>query len=103
MGITPDLDCLKWITPQLWVRPEEKKVLFVICDGEPTAYGAGLTLRLRHSYKQYINACKEAGIKVFGFGIEANISEYFGEDWAYVTSSSLSDTFIERLRIILNS
>jgi len=99
---TPDLDCLQWITPQLWAREEEKKVLFVICDGEPTAAGDELTDKLRASYKKYLEACKLAGIRVFGFGIQADISGYFGEDWAYVTASSLADTFIEKLRIILN-
>jgi hypothetical protein len=102
-GGTPDLDCLQWITPQLMARPEDKKVLFVICDGEPTTANDELTRRLRASYKKYIEACKLAGIKIFGFGIQADLSEYYGEDWAYVSERSLASTFIERLRIILNS
>lgn len=100
---TPDLDCLRWMTPLLMQRREEKKVLFVICDGNPTAQGPYLTDLLRSSYKRYIEACKLAGIKVFGFGICSDISEYFGDDWAMVDTNSLADTFVERLRIILNS
>lgn len=97
---TPDLDCVRWLTPQLWRRKEAKKVLFVICDGEPT--GSYVTDQLRASYKRYIQACKIAGIRVFGFGIQADISKYFGDDWSYVNVSTLSAEFMSRLKKILS-
>lgn len=97
---TPDLDCVRWLTPQLWRRKEAKKVLFVICDGEPT--GSYVTDQLRASYKRYLQACKIAGIRVFGFGIKADISEYFGDDWSYVNVSTLSSEFMSRLNKILS-
>lgn len=102
-GGTPDLDCVRWMTPQLWARPESKKILFVICDGDPTAYGASLTLKLRASYKLYLDQCKLAGIRVFGFGIQANLQPYFGDDWCLVTATSLGDMFIDKLKTLLNN
>ncbi len=101
-GGTPDLDCVRWITPQLWARPETNKILFVICDGQPTAWGPELTIKLRVSYRKYLDQCKLAGIKVFGLGIQANLQEYFGDDWSLVTPESLGDMFIERLRGVLS-
>jgi hypothetical protein len=102
-GYTPDLDCVQWITPQLWARPEGKKILFIICDGEPNAQLNELDDRLKSSYKKYLDACKLAGIKVFGFGIDSDLSPYFGEDWACVSSRSLASTFMAKLKSVLNS
>jgi cobalamin biosynthesis protein CobT len=101
-GATPDLDCIKWITPQLMQRKEKKKVLLVVCDGEPYLGETPATGRLRENYKKYIQACKDAGICVFGFGIEEDISDYFGDDWVYVTAQSLADNFMAKLSKILN-
>ena len=98
---TPDLDALReYAVPKLMERKEKRKVLLIICDGEPCTWGDKITKRLKASYKRYIKALKEEGIKVCGFGIEANISEYFEDDWIPVSPSTLGKNLIDNLDLI---
>lgn len=90
--ITPDLDCLRIMAPRLLARPEPKKVMFVLTDGAPTTYGGcGLTLRLEESLKAYIEELRSRGVVVFGFGMEADLSSYYGEDFISVRSNSMEE------------
>jgi len=95
---TPDMDVLtEYLMPNLLARPEKKKVLFMISDGEPT----NLCGRMKESYKRYLQSLKDMGIAVWGFGIEANLSYYFKDSWTYVRGDTLADTFVSQLGKIL--
>ena len=97
-GETPDMDVLtEFLIPRLMLRPEKKKVVFMICDGQPT----NLCGCLQSSYKKYLQSLKEEGFILWGFGINSNLSEYFKDDWSYVSSGTLADTVINQLRKIL--
>lgn len=103
MGQTNDLDGLKFAVPRIWARPERKKIIFILCDGEPNIGSYCLDSKLIRSYKEYIEICRKAGIIVFGIGINRNLTEFFGEDnFASVDLSNVSDILIERLTKILN-
>ena len=95
---TPDLDAMReYAVPQLLLRKEKSKVLFVICDGLPEVGNYVLTDRMRFSYKKYIRVVKSMGIKVFAFGIKTDVSAFFDNDWAYVNTDTLGQTLVDKL------
>jgi cobalamin biosynthesis protein CobT len=95
---TPDLDAMReYAVPQLLLRKEKSKVLFVICDGLPEVGNHVLTDRMRFSYKKYIRVVKSMGIKVFAFGIKTDVSAFFDNDWAYVDTDTLGQTLVDKL------
>jgi len=103
MGATNDLDGMRYAIPRLWARPEKKKVLMVLCDGEPYLTNKILTNKLQKSYKEYIDICRKAGIIIFGIGIgNLNLSRYFGEDWVSVGAQNVGETLLSKLTQILN-
>jgi nitric oxide reductase activation protein len=103
MGQTNDLDGLKFAVPRIWARPERKKIIFILCDGDPDIGSYVLNAKLIRSYKEYIDICRKAGIIIFGIGINRNLSEYFGEDnYASVDLSNVGQILIDRLTKILN-
>ena len=55
-----------------------------------------------YSYKKYIRAVKDAGIKVFAFGIQADLEAFFDDDWMYVDTSTLGNALIVKLGEYLN-
>lgn len=100
MGETNDLDGMRFAVPRLWARPEKKKVIMILCDGQPSM--GNLTSVLSKSYKEYINICRKAGIIVFGIGIDANLKEYFGDDFVSVGTSDVGEALLTKLSQILN-
>lgn len=95
---TPDLDAMReYAVPQLLLRKEKSKVLFVICDGLPLVGTRRLTYRLQYSYKKYIQVVRQMGIKVFAFGIKTDVSAFFDKDWAYVSTETLGQTLVDKL------
>jgi cobalamin biosynthesis protein CobT len=103
MGQTNDLDGLKFAVPRIWARPERKKIIMILCDGDPDIGSYTLNAKLIRSYKEYIDICRKAGIIIFGIGINRNLSEYFGEDnYASVDLSNVGQILIDRLTKILN-
>ncbi|MBD3388156.1 MAG: hypothetical protein GF414_04400 [Candidatus Altiarchaeales archaeon] len=102
-GGTPDLDALKFIVPRLWARPEKRKVLMVLCDGKPEIGNRNLQYKLERDEVAYIKAVKRAGIKVFGFGIHADLSKYYGADFVYVDTNTLGSAIVQKMKQVLNS
>jgi cobalamin biosynthesis protein CobT len=102
LGLTNDLDCMRFCVPRLWARPEKKKVLIVLCDGSPYFRSSVLTEKLQRSYKEYIDICRKAGIVIFGIGIGADLSEYFGDDFAMVDTTNVGEVLMTKLTKILN-
>jgi nitric oxide reductase activation protein len=102
---TPEFDCIReYALPALMARREERKILFIICDGEPNCQSYGLNQRMKVTYNRYIRAMKDEGIKVFGFGIGADLSQYFEDDWMMVNGNAadLGKSLIDKLTVILN-
>lgn len=103
MGQTNDLDGLKFAVPRIWARPERKKIIFILCDGEPNIGSYLLDSKLIRSYIEYIEVCRKAGIVVFGIGINRDLTEFFGKDnFASVDLSNVGAILIEKLTKILN-
>ena len=105
--ITPDLDCLRVMSPRLLARPEPKKIMFVLTDGQPTTfcYGTGsLQDGLEYSLREHIKDMRKRGVIMFGFGMEADLRTFYGEDFVYVDSGSMSEfpkLVIEKLTKLL--
>jgi hypothetical protein len=60
-------------------------------------------LKLQRAYKEYIDICRKAGIKIFGIGIgDINLEEYFGTDWVAVGAQNVGETLLKKLTEILN-
>jgi cobalamin biosynthesis protein CobT len=101
-NLTIELDCLKFLAPRLYKRPEGKKVLFVLSDGEPCTGNSNLTRKLVVAYKEYIARLREVGIIVVGFGIDTDVTEYFGTDCINTQTNNLGEEIVKKLTEILN-
>lgn len=97
-----EVDCLRYMVPRLLKRPEGKKILFVVGDGQPCIGCDEINEKLAYAYKEYLELCRKAGIIVFGFGINCDLSEYFGEDFLSVETSDMGDIILKKLTEILN-
>jgi hypothetical protein len=102
LGLTNDLDGMRFAVPRLWARPEKKKVIIVMCDGKPYLGNATLTDKMRQAYIEYIDICRKAGIIVFGIGIGVDLTEFFGTDFVNVTDSNVGEVLLTKLTEILN-
>jgi cobalamin biosynthesis protein CobT len=102
-GSTPDLDALKYAVPRLWARPEKKKILMVLADGAPGIGDGHLNYKMQRDEVTYIKAVKKAGIKVFGFGIFADLKKYYGKDFVYVDTNTLGREIVRKMTEVLNS
>lgn len=99
---TIELECLKFLAPRLYRRPEGKRILFVLSDGDPDANNSILTGKLIVAYKEYIQRLRDLGIIVIGFGIDTNVSKYFGTDCINTATNNLGDEIVKKLTEILN-
>jgi hypothetical protein len=54
------------------------------------------------AYREYIQLCKNAGLIVFGFGIECNLQTFFGEDCVSVTTTNVGEQLLSKLTEVLN-
>jgi cobalamin biosynthesis protein CobT len=102
MSQNAEVDCLRWMVPRLYARPEKKKILFILGDGEPCIGNYALNAKLAAAYREYIGLCRQAGIIVFGFGIKCNLSWIFGEDFISVDSYDMGDKILDKLTEVLN-
>ena len=102
MDQNAEVDCLRWMVPRLWARPEKKKILFIIGDGLPHIGHKMLNKKLSIAYKEYVELCRKAGIIVFGFGINCNLSWIFGNDYQDITEGNMADILVGKLKEILN-
>ena len=97
-----EVDCLRYMVPRLWRRPEKKKILFIVGDGDPCIGNYNLNMKLSKAYDTYLNLCRELGIVVFGFGINCDLSRFFKEDYVNVTSSTMGPEIVKKLTDVLN-
>jgi cobalamin biosynthesis protein CobT len=102
LGCTNDIDGLRFAVPRLWARPEKKKVIMILCDGVPEMGNPELTRKVTQAYKEYIEICRKAGIILFGIGINVDLSHFFGNDCAKVSTSNVGEILLTKLTAILN-
>lgn len=81
----------------LMARPESKKVLIVLCDGEPDH-----STRESTYCRETIKAMRSCGAVVIGIGIDINLSHIFESDSIRLSSSNMGPYLVERLTGILN-
>ncbi|NQZ54737.1 MAG: hypothetical protein HRT93_10875 [Piscirickettsiaceae bacterium] len=74
-----DGECIEIAALRLLGRPEHGKVMFVLSDGQPAAYGNGReqSKHLKGVVKKYI----KLGIELFGIGIQTNAVEKYYPDY----------------------
>lgn len=97
-----EVDCLRYMVPRLWARPEKKKILFIIGDGAPFIGNKSLNRKLTVAYKEYIELCRKEGIYVFGFGIDCDLSWIFGEDYVDVSADNMAENLVSKLTQLLS-
>lgn len=97
-----EIEALRYLAPRLNQRPEAKKIMFVLSDGDPYFAGPTLNRKMAVAYKAYIKGLRSIGFKVIGFGIDCNVSEYFGDDCINTKTDNLGDAIVKKLTEILN-
>ena len=97
-----EVDCLRFMVPRLWKRPEGKKILFVVGDGQPCIGSGVLNEKLSKAYDVYLKLCRELGIIVFGFGIGCDLSQFFKDDFISVTDKTMGPAIVKKLTEVLN-
>ena len=66
---------------RLYQRPEEKKVLLILCDGKPSGYNGTYGGRLLEELKNTVEKIRKTNIKLFCFGIQTNdVEEFYAPD-----------------------
>jgi cobalamin biosynthesis protein CobT len=78
-GCTPDLSAINYVGNELLLRPERRKIMFVISDGQGDD---------RDVVRARVECLQKAGIDVIGIGIEYNVDDVF--DYC-VTVNSVSE------------
>ena len=97
-----EVDALRWAVPHLLARPEPKKVLMVLGDGDPCIGNDSLNYKLSRAYKKYISDCKALGIYCIGFGLGCDLSQFYGEDYVSCDASDVGQKMLEKLTQVLN-
>lgn len=93
-----EYDAMVWGVPFLFKRPEKRKILMVIGDGEPLLGSNTINNKMGRAYKEYLQLCRDAGIITYGFGIDADLSEYFGKDFVRTDSEHLGSKMVRGLK-----
>jgi cobalamin biosynthesis protein CobT len=93
LGQNVDGEGVLWAAKRLVVRPERRKVLFVLSDGIPMAMvdgrGTGGVYILHSHLRESVRAAELAGIEVIGVGIRTDAPRYFYRK--HVVYDSLGD------------
>lgn len=101
---TPMGEPVIWAAKRLAQRQEARKVLIVICDGEPCGGGwndASGSIWDRHT-KRCIKRVEQAGIETIGVGIQTStIAEYFEKSVNYEGLDSLLTGFYREFSKLL--
>ena len=86
-GANADGDAIMWAAQRLYERPEEKKVLFVLSDGQPAYYSQ--TRDVDQYTRDAVEWCLFRGIEVMGLGIlDDSVKQYYPK---YVTVHDLEE------------
>jgi cobaltochelatase CobT subunit len=68
-GNNSDRDAVLWAYKELKARPEKRKILFVLSDGQPSNYTINSRVNLDYALKNAIDECTKSGVECVGIGI----------------------------------
>lgn len=100
---TPTGEALLFGVERLLQRPERRKVLFFMTDGEPDLAFHGRSEQVHHDFiRSVLQYARGAGVEVIGLGILADLSDFF-ERWVRIESADdilgkTTDELIHTLR-----
>ena len=76
-----DGEVVEYAAFRLKQRPERRKVIFSLSDGEPCA-GHGNDGEMCANLKRVCKRVRKEGVEVFGFGVQSEAPRaYYGKDW----------------------
>ena len=95
-GANADGDAIIWAAKRLLEQPEDRKVLFVLSDGQP-AYSS--QSRCIHQYtRDAVEWCKFRGIDVMGLGmLDDSVKQYYPQYVTVTDMSQFGKTYIDTL------
>jgi len=96
-----ELEALRFLAPRLMERPE-RKILFVLSDGQPQFGVDAMNRKMAVAYTAYIKKLRTLGITVFGFGINCDLTQFFGEHCINTSTGNLGQEIVKKLTEILN-
>lgn len=76
-----DGEVLEYVSNGLMQRPEKRKIVFMLSDGEPCA-GHGNNSVMCRNLKAVVKRVRNVGIEVYGFGVDTEAPKHFyGDKW----------------------
>lgn len=82
-GDNTDGEAVQWVARELHHRRESRKILMVLSDGMPACSDTDFNLLGKH-LKEVVEATSNAGIEVFGIGIQTDAVKQFYPDYTIV-------------------
>lgn len=83
-GCNADGESITWAAKRLAERPEKRKIMLVLSDGQPS-YGGANSEVLKGDLKRVINMLPKAGIEPIGIGICTDDPKLFYKDYVVVS------------------
>lgn len=102
-GVNSDRDAVIWAYQQLKQRPEKRKILFVLSDGQPANVQIGpKPLDLEKCLKEAIDDCTKAGVECVGIGIcDSTVLSIYPKAVSIRSVEELSGTIFTQLSNLL--
>ena len=93
-GCNCDHENLRWAAYRLCEQPHEKKVMIVLCDGQPSGYNGTYGGLLIDELHNTVADIKRSGIKLFCFGIHApDVGEFYDPEFKNIENLADLDLF----------
>ncbi|MDQ3170815.1 MAG: hypothetical protein M3Q55_11810 [Acidobacteriota bacterium] len=97
-GTTANLDgeAVMWQARRLALRPEPRRVMFVLSDGLPS--GSRSQAQGARYLQESIKRCIDAGIEIYGIGMESTyVREFFPVSWVAHSMEELTEVALSAL------
>ena len=104
MNENADGECVMIAAKRLITQPSSGKAMIVLSDGQPSCYGAhGADTRAQADHlRSVVKDITEAGIKIFGIGIQSEAVRHFYPQHAVLTDiRKLPEEVIGRVSDVL--
>lgn len=98
VGTTANLDgeAVMWQARRLARRPEPRRVMFVLSDGEPS--GSRSDVQGARYLRESVRRCVDAGIEVYGIGMQSTeVRRFYPTSWVASTMEELTDVALGAL------
>jgi len=82
-----DGEAVLWASRRLYARPEKRKILIVLSDGEPAIHSKSIRLLETH-LKQMIQLARVSGIEVYAIGLVYDPSQFYGKEYTVVMKNT---------------